>query len=241
MSPNDPFRHHPKLRALVTPPDESFFKDMHPDRVRRRVRESGLSDAWIMDDAERDADRAATMAGRWDRDLWVFGYGSLMWDPGLRFSEVRRAYAPNAARRFILCDVNGGRGTHETPGLMAALDEGDGCHGLIFRIPAEHLDAETFSLWARERIANAYLARFIEVTTEDGPVEALTFMANHERESIRGDLSHEEQVRMIATGAGVLGTSLAYIESLARHLDAFAITDAEVLRLLDEARALAAR
>lgn len=235
----DPFRHHPNLRPLITPPEESFFIDMHPDKVRAMTRDRGLSTEWIMDDAERDADRAATLEGRWDSDLWVFGYGSLMWDPGVRFAEVRRAFAPAAARRFILCDVNGARGTHEAPGLMAALDHGAGCHGLIFRIPAERLESETFSLWSRERIAHAYLSRFIEVQTEDGPVEALTFMANHERPSIRGDLTHAEQVHLIATGQGVLGTSFAYLESLARHLAEFDIKDPEVIRLLADVRAYA--
>ncbi len=200
------------------------------------ARENGLPTDWIMDDAERDADRAAIMQGRWDRDLWIFGYGSLMWDPGLRFAEVRRAFAPNAGRRFILCDVNGARGTHAKPGLMAALDAGDGCHGLVFRIPAERLENETFSLWSRERIAHAYLCKFIEVQTAGGPIEALTFMANHERDSIRGDLSHDEQVHLIATGQGIIGTSAAYLDSLAEHLAEFDIKDAEVMRLLDDVR-----
>ncbi|MGP6088108.1 gamma-glutamylcyclotransferase [Antarctobacter jejuensis] len=237
MSHDDPYRHHPNLRPLITPPEESRFMDFHPDKVRTMAREHGLPTDWIMEDAERDADRAATMQGRWDRDLWVFGYGSLMWDPGIRFSEVRRAHAPATARRFILCDVNGARGTHDAPGLMAALDEGDGCHGLVFRIPVARLESETFSLWSRERIAHAYLCTFIEVHTEDGPVEALAFMANHERDSIRGDLTHEEQVHLIATGQGIIGSSAAYLESLAEHLAEFDIRDAEVMRLLDDVRA----
>lgn len=240
MCETDPFRHYPKLRSLVKPPAESFFLDMHPDRVRAMARENGLSDDWIMDDDERDADRAATMAERWGRDLWVFGYGSLMWDPGIRFAEVRRAFAREAARRFILYDVNGARGTQDAPGLMAALDAGEGCHGLVFRIPAARLESETFSLWSRERIAHAYLSHFIEVQTDFGPIEALTFMANHDRPSIRGDLTHEEQVQLIATGVGHLGTSRDYLESLATHLAEFDIDDPEVTRLLADVRSYGA-
>jgi hypothetical protein len=82
----------------------------------------------------RSAPRAA-LEGH-EGDLWVFGYGSLIWDPALEFAEVRRAFAPNHRRRFILEDIYGGRGTPNGPGLMAALDDGDGCNGLCFRIAA---------------------------------------------------------------------------------------------------------
>ncbi|MBT53661.1 MAG: gamma-glutamylcyclotransferase [Mameliella sp.] len=239
MSPFDPFRYHPNLRPLITPPEQSRFKEYHPDKVRTMAREHGLPTDWIMVDAERDAERAAIMQGRWGNDLWVFGYGSLMWDPGMRFVEVRRAWAPAVARRFILCDTNGGRGTMDNPGLMAALDSGDGCHGLAFRLAASDLEAETFSLWARERIGSAYHAEFLRADTAQGEVEALTFMANHDAPQIRTDLSHDQQVSMIASGSGFLGTSLAYIENLAVHLDTLRIEDAEVMRLLADVRARA--
>lgn len=203
------------------------------------LRERGLDTDWISPDATREAERARVMAGRMDRDLWVFGYGSLMWDPAVRFAEVRRAWAPGVARRFILCDTNGGRGTRENPGLMAALDSGDGCHGLVFRLAAEDLEAETYSLWARERIGSAYHAEFLRAETADGEVEALAFTANHDAPQIQSDLTHDQQVGMIASGSGFLGTSLAYIENLAIHLDEMKIEDAEVMRLLADVRARA--
>ncbi|WP_323769744.1 gamma-glutamylcyclotransferase [Antarctobacter sp.] len=239
MSQIDPFHHHPNLRPLITPRAESFFADFHAEKVRAMLRERGLDEDWISPDAEREADRARVMAGRMDRDLWVFGYGSLMWDPAVRFAEVRRAWVPGVARRFILCDTKGARGTEDMPGLMAALDKGDGCHGLVFRLATEDLEAETYSLWARERIGQAYHAEFLRAETAFGEVEALAFMANHEADNIRPDLTHEQQVTMLAKGTGFLGSSLAYVENLAEHLDTLRIEDAEVMRLLTEARARA--
>lgn len=239
MTNEDPFRHHPNLRPLITPRAKSFFADFSADKVRAVLREKGLQTDWISPDATREEDRARVMAGRMDRDLWVFGYGSLMWDPAMRFAEVRRAWAPSVARRFILCDSNGGRGTMDNPGLMAALDSGDGCHGLAFRLAAEDLEAESYSLWARERIGLAYHAEFLRAETAFGEIEALAFMANHAADNIRPDLTHDQQVTMLAKGTGFLGSSLAYIENLAEHLDELKIEDAEVMRLLSDVRARA--
>lgn len=106
----------------------------------------------------------------------MFAHGSLMWDPAIDFAEVRRAWLPGHARRFILCDIHGARGTRDAPGLMAALDRGDGC-----------------------------------------------FLADHESDMIRGDLSRDEQVRYAATGTGFLDCSHDYLENIARKFAAFGI------------------
>lgn len=237
MSDEDPFRHHPNLRPLITPPEESRFKDFRVERAREMVASLGCPTNWMQDGATREACRKRTLAGRMDRDLWVFGYGSLIWDPGVHFAEVRRAYVPGIARRFILVDVNGARGTQDNPGVMAALDKGDGCQGVVFRVPAAVLEPETYSLWARERIGPAYTPAFVTAQTAQGAVQALTFLADHAAENIHPELSHEDQVRLMASGQGVLGSSLAYLENLAAHFDALGIEDAEVSRLLRDTRA----
>jgi cation transport protein ChaC len=198
--------------------------------------ERGRSTDWVLSEEVREACRFRALKGRRGTDLWVFGYGSLMWDPAIRFAEVRRAHAHGVARRFILFDTEGGRGTQEAPGLMAALDVGTGCDGLVFRIAAEDVEAETYSLWSRERIGSAYHPAFVQAATDHGTVEALTFVADHDARQIRPDLSHAEQVRYCATGEGMLGTSRAYLESLAEHLEVMGIEDAEVSRLLADVR-----
>src|SRR6056297_786905 len=124
LSDIDPFRHHPALRAVITPRADSFFRDFRAQKVLDMLAEQGLPADWVHDDLHREADRQATLAGRMDDDLWVFGYGSLMWDPGFAFAEVRRALVNGAARRFCLIETLGGRGTPARPGLVAALDRG---------------------------------------------------------------------------------------------------------------------
>ncbi|MDE2115944.1 MAG: gamma-glutamylcyclotransferase, partial [Hyphomicrobiales bacterium] len=139
----DPFVHHPELRDKITNPATSFFRTFNV----RQVFENNPELRWVLDelhtDAVREASRRAILTAPNAGDLWIFAYGSLMWDPAFTFAEVRRAVVPDYARRFILKDTWGGRGSREAPGLMAALDKGDSCDGLVFRIAHKLIHSET--------------------------------------------------------------------------------------------------
>ncbi len=231
----DPFAHHPELRDKITPPERSFFHGFTLERLEATALEHGMPVGWWHDDATREAMRAAFL----DRhmppgDIWVFGYGSLIWDPGFPFTEVRRAFAPGHARRFILREDNGGRGTPGAPGLMAALDTGGGCHGLAFRVAAESVDAATEALWRREVIAPGYIPTFVPVRIGEAEVAALTFLADHGSDVIVGDLPHETRVEWLATGQGILGTSRDYLGNVVAHLHDMGIPDPALDALLAE-------
>ena len=236
----DPFIHHPALRNLVADPEKSFFRSFKPSDLDARMKALGMPEKWRHGDDEVEAARLAFLADRLDADLWIFAYGSLMWDPAFRFAEVRRARALKHARKFILKDTFGARGTPEAPGLMAALDEGTGCDGLVFRISKETVRHESGVFWRRELLGHAYRPAFANVTTHFGEVEALTVVANHGADVIRPDMTREEQIRYVATGKGFLGTSLAYLENIVAHFDAMGIEDSEVSDLLAGARAFMA-
>jgi glutathione-specific gamma-glutamylcyclotransferase len=236
----DPYVHHPSLRGKITDPLTSFFRSFKPSDLDERMKAIGRPDNWRHTDGELEANRLAFLEGRLDQDLWVFAYGSLMWDPAFYFEEVRHGRISGYTRRFILKDTFGGRGTAEMPGLMAALDEGDGCEGLVFRIAGNEAEKESGYLWRRELIAFAYKPMFAKVTTALGEVEALTVVANKDSEFICPDLTREEQIRYIATGCGFLGTSLQYLENIAAHFAALGIQDEEVEDLLTGARAFTA-
>ena len=160
-----------------------------------------------------------------------------MWDPALRFDEVRRARVPEYARRFILKDIYGGRGTDHAPGLMAALDRGKGCDGLAFRIPKENLEEETEVLWRREQIAPAYTATFVDAFVSGERLRALTFVADHDAKLIDDSLTREEQIHYIATGVGFMGSSIDYLRGIDQKLTALSIHDGEVTDLLRGAEA----
>lgn len=230
---DDPFRHHPGLRDQIADPSCSQFRALNTELIAQLVKEHNLPGGWWYSDEEREALRQKAMKGRWDRDLWVFGYGSLMWDPGVHFAEVRRARIEGYARRFIYLDIRGGRGTPEKPGLFAALDAGPGCEGLVFRIKVEDLEEETRVLWQREQIEPGYLPVFQQADIGGETVEALIFVADHSIDLICDDLSFETQVDYISTAEGVLGTSLDYAQGIGEKLEQLGINDPETHRLLE--------
>lgn len=229
----DPFTHHPELRDKIEDPAEATF-------YRNFSVEAFFADKpelhWVFDllysVETREEIRRDALAAHTGGDLWVFGYGSLMWNPAIHFTEVRRATLSGHARRFILKDTLGGRGTREAPGLMAALDVGAHCEGLVFRIREDDIETETEVLWRRECIMPAYLPRFVTAEVEGAPVRALTFLANRAAEAIEPDLTFEEQVHLIATGAGFLGSSREYLASVVDHFAALDIHDEACVRLL---------
>lgn len=233
----DPFVHHPELREKITDPLQSFFRDFDPIELLKKWPELH----WVIEELHpetfRAASRRATLSAHSVGDLWIFAYGSLMWDPAFEFGEVRRAKVHDHARRFILKDIWGGRGTREAPGIMAALDKGEGCEGLIYRIAQENIEAETENLWRREMIGPGYTPCFVSAHVGDNSVQALTFVADYEAEAIQPSLTHDEQVRFITTGAGVLGTSIEYLENIVRQFTTLGIVDEECSALLLEAHA----
>jgi cation transport protein ChaC len=233
----DPFSHHPKLRDQVADPMQSFFRTFTTADLAARMKELGLPLDWWHPDEKREAMRAETLAGRREADLWVFGYGSLMWDPGFRFAEVRRARVPDHARRFILKDLYGARGTYENPGLMAALDKGPGCEGLLFRIDRDDIEEETEALWRREQMGPAYKAVFVEAHMPDRRTEALTFVADHDAEMIDAGLTREQQIHYVATGTGFAGTSMDYLRNIQAKFAALGIHDEEAAALLRDTEA----
>lgn len=232
-----PFAYHPELRQEIADPTQSFFRTLTTSDLAAKAEDLGMPLNWWHSDEKREALRIQTLTGHRDKDLWVFGYGSLMWDPGIRFAEVRRAHVPDHVRRFILKDTYGARGTFDAPGLMAALDKGPGCDGLLFRISLERLEEETEVLWRREQIGPAYTAAFVDAIVAGQPITALTFVADHDAELIDASLTRQEQIHFLATGTGFMGSSLDYLENIAKKFAVLGIHDEEVDSLLRETKA----
>ena len=239
--PPEAFRHVPHLAGKIVDPVTSFYRitedTMHKWDVM--AREAGNPDDWRIPRQDRDASRARAMAGRMDRDLWLFTYGSLMWDPAILFDEVRIATLNGFQRRFCLI-LKFGRGSFDKPSLMVALDQGGECHGLAFRIPAQNVKQESETVWARELIYGDYLPRFVTINTPQGEVEALTFTIDPTGERYAPDLSDQETARMIAEGGGWIGSNLEYLDNLVEHLATLGLSDPEIDALHRRARKAAA-
>jgi len=231
VTTNDPYFHCPELRGRITPPEQSFFRDFTAERIFREFPQMEEHRDWPYPDPVREALRHDALADH-QGDLWVFAYGSLMWDPAFHFAEVRHAVVEGYQRRMILKEWRGARGTREAPGLMASLDVGHRCEGLAFRIPQDRVDAETDNLFRREMIAPGYHAQFVDTQIAPDRVSALTFVADHSVDEIVADLPRDDQIAWIAQGEGFLGTSRDYLANIVSQFAALGIEDAECAALL---------
>jgi len=213
------------LAGKIIAPENSFFRISRAklEEWDQIAREHGYGENWRRTHEQREATRNKALSGRLPVDLWLFAYGSLMWDPAIHVVEIRRAKLRGYHRRFCL-KIEVGRGSRERPALMAALDEGGECDGLAFRIPADAVDRETEILWMREMIDSAYHAVFAALETPQGAVEALAFVMDR-RDQKFADIGIEEAARIIATGTGALGSNLEYFNNLAGHMAALGIKD----------------
>jgi cation transport protein ChaC len=173
-----------------------------------------------------------------EHDLWIFGYGSLMWDPGFHFAEVRLAELPQHRRRFS-CRTSLGRGSPECPGLMLTLEPGAGCcSGLAFRIDAAVAAHESGMLWRREMVRGIYQPRLLPVRTPQGEVTALVFAANPSHDDHVGELPLDEAATIISRAEGVLGTNRQYLEQLVWQLEHLGLDDIYLQQLLQRVRQL---
>jgi cation transport protein ChaC len=166
-----------------------------------------------------------------DSDVWVFGYGSLMWNPAFHHVESRPAQLRGWHRRFCLWNTFG-RGTPENPGLMLALERGGSCLGRALRVAADAVRSELAVLWNREMITGAYTPRWVRVASPDGGIEALTFVVNRAHPRYTGKLELREIAARMATASGPLGACREYLESTVAELDRLGLRDGAMHELL---------
>jgi glutathione-specific gamma-glutamylcyclotransferase len=196
-----------------------------------------LGDSALWTDAELAASREAALAG-WDgrSDLWLFGYGSLIWNPGLPTLEAVRARVHGYHRGLYLWSrVN--RGTPEQPGLVLALDRGGSCSGMAFRLggadAAEHLEV----LWRREMAMGSYRPAWLPCTLADGRrVEALAFVMRREASSYTGKLPDPVVRTVLGCASGRYGTTLDYVSRTVKALRESGMPDRALEALLKRCR-----
>lgn len=170
------------------------------------------------------------------QDLWVFAYGSLIWDPGFPFEEARPATLRGYHRAFCLYSVRY-RGTPERPGLVLGLDRGGACRGIAYRVAAERVEPVLAYLWDREMVNRSYDCRLLPIAMAGMTVKARTFVVDRRHPSYAGKLSLEKTAEIICHAHGQRGACFAYLDNTVRHLDALGLPDRYLHRLLDAVRA----
>lgn len=168
--------------------------------------------------------------GKPEQDVWLFGYGSLIWNPAFQFAERRCATAHGFHRSFCL-QTHLGRGSPEVPGLTLGLDRGGCCRGVAFRIPRDAAEEELEIVWRREMVSDAYIPRWLTLSTDHGRIKAIGFVMNRAHERYVGDMGEEEAAQTIERAEGFLGPCAEYLFNTVDHLDELGMPDKGLTRL----------
>jgi cation transport protein ChaC len=168
-------------------------------------------------------------------DLWVFGYGSLMWSPGFRHAEQRTGLVRGYHRALCILS-NRYRGTPEKPGLVMGLCRGGSCWGMAFRVPAARVRRVLRALWQREMLNKVYVPTLVPVTV--GPrrrIRALAFVADTSHRQFVRELDLHGRARLVAQGIGQRGRCVDYIRKTLEHMLELGVNDPHLARVLDAA------
>jgi cation transport protein ChaC len=183
---------------------------------------------------ERSLDEA--LAGREpEAPLWIFAYGSLMWNPGLVFVAKRIGTVYGFHRNFCLWSrIN--RGTPERPGLVLTLERGGSCRGLAFRLAGSTSRDELRRLWRREMSLGSYHPRWVDCHAGAQRFPVLAFIVNRACSGYAGKLPLDAMVQSLATARGKFGSSAEYLFQTQAALESHGIRDAHVKRLAERVK-----
>lgn len=168
---------------------------------------------------------------RENQDVWVFGYGSLIWKPEFDFIEQRSALLPGHHRALCLWSrIN--RGTPECPGLVFGLEAGGECHGMAFRVAAEAVGQIFETLWRREMSTGAYQPSWIDCQTPQGSVKALAFVIDRNGPAYVPEPAEDALIEIVLRASGIYGSCLEYVAQTSDALEAAGIHDARLAGLV---------
>ena len=199
-----------------------------------------LDQTWVITHEERDASRhEATKHLRKGQAVWVFGYGSLMWNPAFHVAQTARARIYGYHRAFCL-SLTFGRGSPEKPGLMLGLESGGSCVGMAHKIAPKNVSSELEILWMREMLGGTYIPKWLNAELPNGKKQrVLTFIANKSHLRYIGTQPFKKSAKRIATSEGYLGDNRTYLYNTIEGMDELGIGDGSLHRLEHEVRRIA--
>lgn len=171
-------------------------------------------------------------------DLWVFGYGSLMWSPG--FSHTDRAMGRAHGYHRSLCILSSRyRGTSERPGLVVGLCRGGSCWGMAFRVPSPQVRRVAGALWRREMLNKVYIPTMVSLDIgRRRRIRALAFVADTSHRQFVRKMDLHQRARLVAQGIGQRGHCVDYIRNTLEHMATLGLRDSHLERVLSAANAM---
>lgn len=195
----------------------------------------------LQTDEQHRASVAQMLATRPDPggDVWLFAYGSLIWNPLIEFVDRQPATVYGYHRRFCLW-THRGRGSPEAPGLTLALEKGGTCCGVAYRIAADKAQEELEVVWRREMVAvtTAYVPTWVSMNCNAGRGSAIAFVIDRTHPRYVRGLPDDEAAAAIARAKGPLGRCATYLFNTVSHLEELGLRDQLLFRLRDRVAAL---
>ena len=209
----------------------------HVARVARAMPDPGPQPGFASSTEEdyRAYVRDLLAAGEAGDQIWIFAYGSLIWNPACAFVEIRTGMLHGWHRSFCLGWNTRHRGSDDNPGLMLALDRGGRCKGALYRLPPDAVEENLDRLVRREMSHKplAFPPRWVNVATADGPIRAITFCIDRNSGRYVSGLTDEAIAEVLARAVGSRGSMAEYLYHTVSHLQAMGIHDARLWRLQD--------
>ncbi|MEN3792911.1 gamma-glutamylcyclotransferase [Fulvimarina sp. MAC3] len=161
-----------------------------------------------------------------NNDFWVFGYGSLIWNPGFDYEE--RSVARLAGFHRALCvRSHVHRGTPERPGLVFGLDRGGSCVGMAFRVNGRNRESVMAYLRARELVTHVYLEKTVSIRLKDGTgLNAITYVVDRGHSQYGGKISAENAARIVMGAHGRSGPNTEYVTNALKEIHRMGLKDA---------------
>lgn len=206
--------------------------DLESSLLQKMILQSGL-DLQILTEAELQASICETLRRQGlDSDVWLFAYGSLIWNPIFKYIDRRVGTVYGLHRRFCLWTPLG-RGTPDNPGLVLGLDKGGSCRGVAYRIAAVDVLSELLLVWQREMVVGSYIPRWVRVFDAKQEFEAIAFVVNRNHPQYAGNVPLETTINSIATASGQLGSCADYLIHTVDGLIQVGIKERRLLFLRD--------
>jgi glutathione-specific gamma-glutamylcyclotransferase len=204
--------------------------DLETGRIRKAITECGYAPRLLSDqELEASIERVLASHPRGD-DVWVFGYGSLIWNPLFHYTQSRLATVHGYHRRYCLWSVFG-RGTPDAPGMMLGLDRGGRCRGMAFRLAAAKAEDELRLLWCREMVTGAYTPRWVHARDAGGAFSAIAFVVDRAHPWYAGKVPLDKIASAVARGKGMIGSSADYLRKTCEELVAHGIADEHLFQV----------
>jgi len=202
----------------------------------RELYAAAVDDERALTDEQLSASLTATLAERpRGAGWWVFGYGSLLWNPLFPIAEARAATVHGLHRTFCLRSL-ASRGTVDRPGLVLGLEPGGSCQGVAYRLPAPLAMDELHLLWRREMVVGSYRPRWVKLRSGDRALVAIAFVVRRDHVQY-ARLTHDEQAAIIADACGAFGSSCDYLMRTRAALASHGIVDANLERIARDVEA----